>query len=506
MRTRFGENTFGNRVTLAIDGQETFALMYERIFKAKTSILIANYELDPRLRFVRGDSQSSQFIDNKSPSSITSEPENIKAFHQNYTASPLQDLIFEKTKQGVEVKIIVWQPKLVIRLLPTAHKRGLSGRVGELEPLERLVQHSKIAKNLMVRVDSTAPTFTSGHHEKFIVIDNKIGFCGGLDLSHGKWDTSSHDFDNPLRDQNAEPWHDVHAMVEGPVVTDLIYHFMQRWTYSTTKDIDQAKRIKIEPSFENQNSTGDTEVIALRTWKQLNNNDDGSSILSWYAAMFRKAKYSIYIENQFAFQNEFITRLLVKRLQEEQNLKVIVVSPMEPNLPGFIFGFVSKESINHVNRNLERLRKAGDGRVNTYCLISQDNIANEKRKQIYVHAKVMIVDDKWITIGSANMDNDGYKNSTEVDLGITSPVIAQQFRVKLWREHLVEEADSSNYNVDLNSFDEGFNAWKTLASDNGSRILRGERMLGRVYYYNFEQMECPPPYANARGGNKFKWF
>ena len=118
----------------------------------------------------------------------------------------------------------------------------------------------------------------------------------------------------------------------------------------------------------------------------------------------------------------------------------------------------------------------------------------------------MIVDDKWITIGSANMDNDGFKNSTEVDLGITSPVLAQQLRVKLWREHLTEEADSSNYSVDLNSFDEGFSAWRTLASDNGTRILRGERIRGQIYYYNFEEMKCPPPYASARGGNKFKLF
>ena len=123
-----------------------------------------------------------------------------------------------------------------------------------------------------------------------------------------------------------------------------------------------------------------------------------------------------------------------------------------------------------------------------------------------MHAKVMIVDDKWITIGSANMDNDGFKNSTEVDLGITSPILAQQLRVKLWSEHLTEEDDSSNNRVDLNSFDEGFDAWKALASDNGTRILRGERIRGHVYYYNFEEMKCPPPYANARGGNKFKLF
>ena len=499
LRTRFGESTHGNRVTFTVDGQETFTLMYEKMFNAKSSIFIANYELDPRLRFLREVFENS----NKS------ESENIKS-SQNYSTLPLQDLLLEKIKQGVEVKIIVWQPKLIVRLLPTAHKRGLNGRVGELEPLERLVQHSRIAKNLMVRVDNTAPTFTSGHHEKFIVIDNEIGFCGGLDLSHGKWDTNCHDFDNPLRDLNAEPWHDAHAMVQGPVVTDLTYHFMQRWTYSITKDINLTKRVKIEPSFENQNSIGDTEVVALRTWKQLSNDggndNDGNSISSWYTAMFRKAKYSIYVENQFSFQSEFITQLLVQRLEEEQNLKVMVVSPMEPNLPGFICGLVSKESINHINRNLEKLRNAGGNRVNTYCLISQHNAANEKRRQIYVHAKVMIVDDKWITIGSANMDNDGVKNSTEVDLGITSPTLAQLLRVKLWNEHLTGGDDSSNNRVDLTSFDEGFDAWKAVASDNGTRVLRGERIRGHVYYYNFEEMECPPPYANARDCNKFKLF
>ena len=87
-----------------------------------------------------------------------------------------------------------------------------------------------------------------------------------------------------------------------------------------------------------------------------------------------------------------------------------------------------------------------------------------------MHAKVMIVDDKWITIGSANMDNDGFKNSTEVDLGITSPILAQQLRVKLWSEHLTGGNDSSNNRVELNSFDEGFDAWKAVAIDNGARI------------------------------------
>ena len=80
---------------------------------------------------------------------------------------------------------------------------------------------------------------------------------------------------------------------------------------------------------------------------------------------------------------------------------------MEPNLPGFIFAIISKESINHINRNLSSLRKAGENRVSTYSLISQHNMFKIRRKQIYIHSKLVIVDDKWITIGSANTDRDG---------------------------------------------------------------------------------------------------
>jgi len=54
-----------------------------------------------------------------------------------------------------------------------------------------------------------------------MTIDNQIAFCGGQDLSLGKWDTNNHDFDNPLRDHGGEPWHDIHPMVKGRIVWDL---------------------------------------------------------------------------------------------------------------------------------------------------------------------------------------------------------------------------------------------------------------------------------------------
>ncbi|HZA07448.1 MAG TPA: phospholipase D-like domain-containing protein [Nitrososphaeraceae archaeon] len=458
----------------------------------------------------------------------------------------MQNLLIQKAKQKVDIKILVWEPTPIVRMMPNSRKRGLEERGKKLQVIKGAAKRLAIEDYITIHLDSKAPILTSGFHEKNIIIDNQIAFCGGQDLSLGKWHTSDHEFDNALRDPGGEPWHDIQVMVKGPIVYDRIYHFNQRWVYSIWKDIIQVKEI-VKPSSVGSylssissssilspdlfTDKGDVEITALRTWKQLseeNNNDvyankniyyscEGSnSIQSWYDAMFRKAKHSIYIEDQFLFQDKAITRILVNRLREEKNLKMITVGPMEPNLPGLIFSVLSKESINDINNNLAALRKAGEGRVKTYSLISQHNRLKQRRKQIYVHSKLLIVDDKWITVGSANTDRDGFKDSTEFDLGIVSANVAQELRVKLWCEHLktydtvdYSSQQSSRYSnnaANLYNFEEGFEAWEKLAEDNGKRVQTHESIRGHVYYYNFQEMNYPPPYQQAKGGNKFRLF
>lgn len=241
-------------------------------------------------------------------------------------------------------------------------------------------------------------------------------------------------------------------------------------------------------------------MIALRTWKEIDGNKDDyvSSIYSWYALLFKKAKNSIYIEDQFPFQDISITHILEERLKQEKNLKVIIVSPMKPNLPHFPLSLISKESIDDINNNLSSLRKTGGDRIKTYSLISQHPVIPEKRKEIYVHSKIMIVDDYWITIGSANMDKKGFKDSTEVNLGIISSELARQIRVQLWNEHLNLNRQGTFTEFNLDSFDNGFEEWKRLANDNGRRVRFNEPIQGHIYYYNFEEMNLPSPYPNAK--------
>jgi phosphatidylserine/phosphatidylglycerophosphate/cardiolipin synthase-like enzyme len=584
-RKRFGEITHGNHIDFTVDGEETFKLIYDAISQAESSIYMAGYDLDPSLNFVREGSydltkiskSSASVVDNNfagrsgskssrlSKRSIVTDEEYLRKDQSLSSSSPgavrggrnsiyiasdfttsrqrgkgrhsykrFQELIIEKARNGAIVRIIVWQPRLPLRILPGADERGLDGRAEEVEVLNKLAIKYGIEQNLIVKIDSTSPTLSSAHHEKIIVIDNKIGFCGGFDLSKGKWDTSRHEYDEPQRDQDSEPWHDCHAIMKGPIVWDLAYHFNQRWAYFEVKDEKKIRAMDLKPtSFPLEALNGDTKIVALRTWEE---TDKDGGILAWYTNTIRKAMNSIYIENQFPFQNEFITRILCKRLQEQKDLKVIIVGPMEPNLPGLIGSILSKTSVNDVNKHLQQIRDAGDlgRRVGTYSLVCQDKKTKSLR-QIYVHSKLLIVDDRWITIGSANIDKNGFKDSTEVNVGITSNSLAKQLRTRLWAEHIGLLENTTNKtnthlskhsemargistsrrklgpspndnDTNIDDYNNGFNIWKKTADHNGLAVSNKGNIIGHIYYYNFEEMNLPPPYPDAKGGGKFSFL
>lgn len=99
---------------------------------------------------------------------------------------------------------------------------------------------------IKIRLDSNTSTFTSGFHEKIIVIDDQVAFCAGYDLMNDKWDTNYHDFDNLFRDENSLPWHDIHIIVKGPIVWDFLFHFNQRWIFAMTKKVQLARETRID--------------------------------------------------------------------------------------------------------------------------------------------------------------------------------------------------------------------------------------------------------------------
>lgn len=99
------------------------------------------------------------------------------------------------------------------------------------------------------------------------------------------------------------------------------------------------------------------------------------------------------------------------------------------------------------------------------------------RRQIYVHSKLMIADDRWMTLGSANLDKNGLADSTELNLGITSKELAAKTRLRLWLEHT-----GGMPRAKLEDFGEGFEVLKRLAEENGERVAQGRPIAGSIYF------------------------
>jgi phosphatidylserine/phosphatidylglycerophosphate/cardiolipin synthase-like enzyme len=95
---------------------------------------------------------------------------------------------------------------------------------------------------------------------------------------------------------------------------------------------------------------------------------------------------------------------------------------------------------------------------------------------LYVHAKIGIVDDAWLTVGSANLNEHSFFNDTEMNVVTCDPILARGTRLRLWAEHLersIEEVSGEPVRV----IDE---LWRPIAVEQRERRQRGEPSTHRL--------------------------
>lgn len=582
----FGEQTYGNKVAIFIDGEEMFSALYRDLVNAKKQIWIAGLDIWPYLILIR-DSSSKQ--------------------SSTKLAGVLRWVSQENPE--IQIRVLIYEPSRV-------QQTKIKSAVPVKEKLESIITSS----GLQVRLDSTVtgtrimekipiigPSWSGlagAAHQKMVVIDGKVGYCGGLDLSHGRWDTPDHYYGDKRKDKDkkgnpALPWHDVHARIVGPAVWDLQLNFLQRWFYSDSEDADVIKKWEREQNklskYRSVHGTnGRSKVQVMRTWKQAEGvkcdcthckykgkEIDAFGIKQGYKWLFKNANNFLYIENQYAFQDDELTDDLINQLRKQTSLKVVIVLPIKNDLAtegdeliigfGKIIGTISPvipipgskilvfaptaltgetvSDLKSLNKNLKKIRDASGGRAKTFCLISHQGIswsvdgstqeATDPKVEgvsIYVHSKIAIVDDRYVMLGSANLDDWGMRVSSELNTLIDDPKIARDTRVRLWKEHLgrwrfasskfgnddwidwwvkkghvvggrilgVEDLDLSN--PADSSF--GLELWDRLAYHNVYAVrdmlahgqLSTEEWVGKIYPYAYEEMKAPPPYHGAKGG------
>ena len=294
------------------------------------------------------------------------------------------------------------------------------------------------------------------HHEKTIVVDDRVAFAGGTDLTleaGDRFDSTQH----PARAQLG--WHDAAARIEGPAVADVAEHFRFRWREVTGETL---------PPSDVAPEAGATEVQVVRTvpdgiYDGLTRGD--FRILESYLAAFRSARKLIYLENQFLWSPEVVAILADKlRRPPNDDFRLVAVLPANPNNG-------ADESRGQVSALVDA--DGGAGRFLACTLYARSGALADP---IYVHAKIGIVDDAWLTVGSANLNEHSLFNDTEMNVVAHDDGLARETRLRLWAEHLeLPAAEVGGNTTELID-----RLWKPIAAEQLERRRAGAPLTHRL--------------------------
>ena len=286
------------------------------------------------------------------------------------------------------------------------------------------------------RFDGSHPPGCS-HHQKIVVIDDCLAACGGIDISSSRWDTKDHVDDDPHRTgpdgKPYGPWHDATMLMRGPVAATLGELGRERWKVATRQKLapvepcDSPWPDDLPAMFEQ------VDVAIARTRAAYDNLGEVREIERLTIDMIAAAERFIYFENQY-FTSGKVAAAIAKRLAEPDPPEIVLVMPRTAD------GWLEQKAMDGARLQLADAIGKSDPQHRFRIYVPVTNGGTD----IYVHAKIAIVDDRLLRVGSANLNNRSNGLDSEcdaiIDAGLaanrdTRPAIAA-LRHRLMAEHL----------------------------------------------------------------------
>jgi phosphatidylserine/phosphatidylglycerophosphate/cardiolipin synthase-like enzyme len=361
------------------------------------------------------------------------------------------------------IMLMAWDLDTRVRLTPQRRLRGRPDRLGtflnwlaasrpglsihvlrwdyaELFDLRRgtlplLLQRWASHPRLHYQLDRDRPTGAC-QHQKLLVVDDAVAFCGGLDITSNRWDTPAHRAHEPLRrqpdGQPYEPFHDVMMAVDGDAARAVAARFRERWLIATGEDIAPVFACTdpwpkdLEPVLRN------VGVGIARTDPAWNGRGEVREIEALHLAAIAAARRTIYVESQY-FASFRVAGALEDRLAEPDGPEVVVVNPVRTR------SWLENGVMQAARSRLAGRLRAAD-RYGRFLLLAP---LDENGGCITVHAKVMVVDDEIVRVGSANLNNRSMGLDTECDLAVEarpgSAGDADRSAIAAFRDRLLAE-------------------------------------------------------------------
>lgn len=400
------------RLSYLVDGEQFFPAFRAAALEAEHSLLMLGWDIHSQFELLRGEADDGF-------------PIGLRDF--------LNALV--KRRPQLQVQVLSWDFAMILavnREWAASYKMGW-----------------KTHERVHFELDSEHPAGAS-HHQKVVVVDDRVGFAGGLDFTFGRWDSSEHrPGDSRRADDGAipQPYHDVQLMVDGEAARDLGDLARERWRIATGETLEppapapghdpwpQAVPVDLE----------NTPVGVLRTLPAWASREPVREVERLLVEAIARAQQWIYLENQY-FTAPVIRDALLARLQEEDGPEVIVV------LPQRTVGWLSQNTMDVLRERLLRRLFEADrhDRLRVYYPYRPglgDMCINE-------HAKVTVIDDRLLCAGSANLNNRSMGLDSECNLAVEDGGEAHRrlgiarLRDRLLAEHLGVAVDDLQKAID----------------------------------------------------------
>lgn len=396
-----------DRAAFLVDGEAYFCAIRKSFLGARHSIFIVGWDVDSRLPVCRGDD---------------SLPPRLGAF--------LTKLVEERPE--LDVYVLGWDYAPVY--------------VFEREAFPRIKFGTLTPDRVHFALDDSHPPGAS-HHQKIVVVDDRIAFAGGLDLCDVRWDTPDHRVDDPRRvDLSGKiyrPHHDVQMAVGGPAAAALGEVARERWRVATGHDAKPLHAAEADDAWALPVDVEHVEVAIARTMPSWGaRTEEVRECERLWLDAIRTAERSIFVENPY-FTSTSAAQAIAERLREPEGPEVVIVMPQESCgwMEDFTMGVLR-------DRVLCTIYEADVH--DRLCIVSPyvpGASASDPPVSLNLHSKVCIVDDELLRIGSCNLTNRSMALDSECDLAFEADsqeakVAIVGFRNRLLAEHLAVQPET----------------------------------------------------------------
>lgn len=383
---------------MLVDAADYFQALRQAFLKARRQILILGWDIDSRTKLVGPSGHADDGF-----------PEEFGAF--------LSALANQRPQ--LTIQLLLWDFSFVYFL--------------EREPLPLVSLQWNTAPGVRLALDGCLPT-GAAQHQKIVVVDDRIAFSGGLDITIRRWDTARHDPDNPLRIDPAgvgyRPFHDVQMMVDGAAARALAALAKARWYAATDERLKTCRRTgdawpaSVAPDFRA------VDVGIARTQPALGAAPAVREVEKLFIDSIEQAQHTIYIENQFHTAST-IAEALAARMRAVPHLELLCVAPREHD------SWMAESATR--NGRIRFMAHFDDDDLRRRTRFVYPCIASSASTHTMVHSKVMIVDDVFLRVGSANLNRRSMGADTECDLAIEARGDADRRAIARCRNRLLAD-------------------------------------------------------------------